>query len=170
MIAISTGPILGSILCELPSCLNAIRVKAPAFNVKCGVFVLQGASAGAGLGLLSRGCQAGYGKLPGGLLQQQPLFTAFHSQSGAPGITGWCWVSKGKDRLARTLAQTTGRQLAQATGWEECVALSGSQPYPSSFWEYINRALPCATHQSQTTTCCDPKWCRALSQIRPGHP
>lgn len=69
MIAISTGPILGSILCELPSCLNAIRVNAPAFNVKPGVFVFRGASAGAGLGLLSRGCQAGLWQALRGLLQ-----------------------------------------------------------------------------------------------------
>ena len=56
----------GSILCELPSCLNAIRVNASAFNVKRGVFVLRGASAGAGLGLLSRGCQAGLWQAPWG--------------------------------------------------------------------------------------------------------
>lgn len=40
MIAISTGPILGSILCELPSSLNAIKVNTLAFNVKRGVFML----------------------------------------------------------------------------------------------------------------------------------
>lgn len=40
MIAISIGPILGSILCVLPSSPNAIRVNTPAFNVKRGVFVL----------------------------------------------------------------------------------------------------------------------------------
>lgn len=39
MIPFSTGPILGSILCKLYSCLNTIRVNTLGFNVKCGVFV-----------------------------------------------------------------------------------------------------------------------------------
>lgn len=170
MIAISAGPILGFILCELPSCPNAIRVNTPAFNVKCGVFVLREASAGAGLGLLSRGCQAGLWQALWGSAAVAATLTAFLSQTNVPGIVGWCWAPKGKGRLARTLAQTTGRQLAQAAGWEERVPLSGSRPYQSSFWEYIYRALLCVTHQSQTTTCCDPKWRHGLSQIRPGHP
>lgn len=121
------------------------------------------------------GCSAGavrqiYSKLPGAAAVAATTLTAFCSQSDVPGITGWHWAPEGKSRLARALAHIAERQLAQMIGWEEHVSLSGSQPYPSSFWEYIYRALPCATHQSQTTTCCDPKWCCGLSQISSGHP
>lgn len=155
-------------MCKLPSCPNAIRMNALAFNVKCGVFALQGASAGAGLGLLSRGCQAGLWQAPRDPAAVAATLMAFCSQNHVPGVTGWCWACKRKGRLARTLAQAIGRQLAQTRGGRN--TFSSLAAGPIRLFSGNTSTELCLCHQSQTTTCCDPKWCRGLSQIRPGHP
>lgn len=86
MIACSAWPILGSILCELHSCLNAIRVNALAFNVEHEVFVLQGGFAGAGLGWLSKGCQAGLWQAFWGPASVAATLMTFLSES----TLAWC--------------------------------------------------------------------------------
>lgn len=131
MIAVSAGPILGSILCELPGCLDAIGVNAAGFNVRRAAFARRGASAGAGLGLLSRGCQAGLWQAPRGLLQQGQLKQPSAEEATSPASRAGAGRPRGKGRRAGRLALTAGRQLAQAAGREGRVPLSGSWPHLS---------------------------------------
>lgn len=118
---------------------------------------------------LAWGCSPGavrqvYGKLPGDL--QQQLLTLFSSQSKVQGMV----CPRRRAGWRGCLPRLQRDSWPKRQGGRNMFPLSGSWLYPFLFWKYIYRALPCATHQDQTTTCCDPKWCLGLSQIRPGHP
>lgn len=120
---------------------------------------------------LAWGCSPGavrqvYGKLPGDLLWQQQLLTPFCSQGKVPGMVcpgrRVCWLGC----LPRLQGGSWPKQQGGRNVFPSLAA--GSIRFCSG--NTSNRSLPCATHQNQTTTCCDPKWCLGLSQIRPGHP
>lgn len=115
------------------------------------------------------GCSPGavrqvYGKLPGDLLLwQQQLLTAFPSQSKVPGVVcprrKACWL--GYLLGGSWPTRQDGRDMFPSLAAGSIRFCSGNTS---------NRALPCASHRNQTTTCCDSKWCLGLSQIRPGDP
>lgn len=109
MIAVSAGPILGSVWCQLPGCH-----RSEGSQLECLRSLRRSWPGLAQQGLSGRAVASSLGPAAAGATQ-----TAFWRRSDIPGVTGWCWVPKGKGRLA-------GRQLAQAAGREGRVPRSGS--------------------------------------------